>query len=95
MRASAHLVVRIEAEDPIGGDLRLLDRIAPLVGMRIESAVEYPHIGKFCQEASVPSVLPLSTTTISLAHRRRDKVRAIFCSSLCVSKTGVIRLSIL
>src|SRR5947207_7412813 len=42
----AYLIVCIEAKDPIGGDLRLLNRVAPLACMRIEAAREHSHIGE-------------------------------------------------
>ena len=47
-------------------------------------------LGKCARAARVPSVLPLSTTTMSLAQARWDSVRLIFCSSLYVSRTGII-----
>src|SRR5262245_4259850 len=40
--------------------------------------------------SSVSSVLPLSTTTTSPAHARRDKVRPMFGASLYVNRTGVM-----
>jgi len=47
-------------------------------------------LGKCARAAQIPSVLPLSTTTMSLAQARWDSVRLIFCSSLYVSRTGII-----
>jgi len=43
----ADLVVRIETKNPVGADLRLLDREAPLIPMAIKSAMEYAYIGEF------------------------------------------------
>src|SRR5262249_5658422 len=50
----AHLVICIKAQDPIGGDLCLLDCIPPLVSMAIESALENAHIGKARQYRQRP-----------------------------------------
>jgi hypothetical protein len=56
--------------------------------MGIEATVEHAHIGKSCEAASVPSMLPLSTTTMSFAQGERDSVRPIFW--LFVSRTNLV-----
>jgi hypothetical protein len=56
--------------------------------------VEYAHIRTGGKDAEGPSVLPPSTATMSFAHLSRDRARPIFCSSLWVSRTGVMWSSI-
>src|SRR5262249_28388437 len=46
--------------------------------------------GKRRAISPVVSVLKLSTTTMSFAHRRRSRVRAMFASSLNVRMTGEV-----
>src|SRR5262249_19613369 len=42
----AHLIVRVETENPMRDDLCLLDRITPLFRMRIKPPFEYAHVRK-------------------------------------------------
>jgi hypothetical protein len=46
-----------------------LATLAPLLAMSVETAVKDVHVRKMREAAGVPSVLPLSTTTISLAQK--------------------------
>src|SRR6516164_1094396 len=55
-----HLIVCIKAEDPICGDLRVLDCIPPLVSMTVETALEDAYIGKIFQYRQ----RPVRTTTV-------------------------------